>query len=106
MAVPSHSPRHGLSCFYFNVFIICFFHVFCKLKLKCLCTANAGDVAEAIRLFKFSTLQAASNGVIAQGQGSAAFRKQIQNAEDFIRARLPINQRMSRQYLLNQYLSA
>jgi hypothetical protein len=38
--------------------------------------------------------------------GSAEFRMQTQRAEDFIRARVPINHRIGRQHLLQQYLKA
>ena len=85
---PLHIPQLILCCVFFCV------------------SANSGHIAEAIRLFKFSTLQAASTGAIAQGQGSADFRKHVQSAEDFIRARLPINHRAPRRQLLEQYLSA
>lgn len=68
--------------------------------------ANAAHVAEAIRLFKVSTVQAGNTGSIVQGAGADEFRVLVQRAEDFIRARVPISHRVGREALRQQYLKA
>lgn len=55
-------------------------------------------------MFKSSTLNAAESGVMIEGMGSSEQRESVQKAEDFIKSRIGIGTRVSREGLKRQYL--
>jgi DNA replication licensing factor MCM5 len=61
-------------------------------------------VSEAIRLFKASTLNAVESGVQIEGMSAGADRDAVSRAEEFVRSRLGIRMRTSREGLYRQYL--
>lgn len=67
--------------------------------------ANIDHVTEAIRLFKSSTMHAVESGVMVEGLGSMESRENIVDAEQFIKARVGINMRVSREALRRQYMT-
>jgi DNA replication licensing factor MCM5 len=67
--------------------------------------ANASHVAEAIRLFKASTLNAVESGVSLEGAVTNEQKKLVQQAEEFIRSRVGIGMKISREGLKRQYMA-
>lgn len=66
-------------------------------------TANAEHVREAIRLFKVSTLEAASSGVSGVENMTPELMKEVNQAETLLKKVLPIGSRTSQRRILEDF---
>jgi len=74
-------------------------------KIELSSVANEKHVNEAIRLFKVSTLDAASSDQFAvEGMASTEFKKMIKRAEDIIKQRVPVGIRISEKRLVEEIM--
>jgi len=73
-------------------------------KLTLSPNATEEHVNEAIRLFKVSTLEAATSGVIANENLSPEMMREIQNAETLLKRRLPIGSQISEKHVVDDFM--